>query len=388
MGIDEGPESVMNALSHPSLHRSWVEVDLSAIENNVRYFCSLMGPGGMVMPAVKADAYGHGAVETARAALKGGATRLAVATCLEGQELREAGIGVPVQVLGASFPEEVKTAVNYNLTLSLHDLHIARLVSIEAALCERTIPVQFKIDTGMGRLGILPENAVEAAREVYSLPGLRFEGVFMHFADAADDAYSRFQMDRFNCACGWLERAGIGGFIRHAASSTAALLYPEARYDMIRPGAGIYGYQSPAWVRGETPLVRALQWKSAVIQVKEYPPDSNLGYNRTFTTRRPTRIAVLPVGYADGFRREFSNRASVLVRGRRAPVVGMVSMDYIMVDTTDMDEDIQPGVVATLLGGEGELAISTEEMAGWADTIPYCITTGIGPRVGRMYRGG
>ncbi len=376
----------MKELGHPSLHRTWVEIDLSAIADNVRYYRNLIGPGRLLMPAVKADAYGHGAEAAARAALAGGADRLAVATCLEGQILREAGIGVPIQVLGASLPEEVRTAVRYNLTLSLHELEIARLVSIEAALGNRVIPVQFKVDTGMGRLGILPENAVAAAREVSGLPGLRFEGVFMHFADAGDDAYSRFQLERFNLACSALERAGITDFIRHAANSAAALLYPEARFDMIRPGAGIYGYHSPGWLRREFPLRPALSWKSAVIQAKDYPPGSSLGSSRTFTTRRPTRIAVLPVGYADGYRREFSNRAEVLVRGRRAPVVGMVSMDYAMVDATHL-EDILPGTVATLLGEDGGDRILPEELAEWGETIPYCLTAGLGKRVGRQYVG-
>lgn len=377
----------MRELKHPSLHRSWVEIDLSAIADNVRFFQKQVGPDCLVMPAVKADAYGHGAVRTALAALNGGAARLAVATCLEGQALREAGIGVPIQVLGASLPEEVVTAVKYNLTLSLHELEIARLVAIAAVGEGRTVPVQFKIDTGMGRLGILPEKAAAAAREVFELPSLRFEGVFMHFADAADEAYSRFQVERFNRACATLEQAGIGGFLRHAASSSAALLYPETHFDMIRPGAGIYGYLSPAWLKKDFPLRPAMSWRSAIIQVKDYPPGSSLGYNRTFTTRRPTRVAVLPVGYADGYRREFSNRAEVLIRGRRAPVVGIVSMDYSMADVTEIDEELTPGTVATLLGEDGGECITPEEMAEWGMTIPYCLTSGVSSRVGRIYTG-
>ncbi len=375
-------------LTHPSHHRSWVEIDLAALADNVRYFKTLAGPGCMVMPAVKANAYGHGSVHCARAALAGGADRLAVATVEEGQELREAGIGVPIQILGATLPEEVKIAVKYNLTLSLHELYIARLVSIEAVLLERTIPVQFKIDTGMGRLGILPEQAVAAAREVFNLPGLQFEGVFMHFADAGDAEYSQFQLERFTMACRWLEQAGIKGFLRHASSSTAALLYPEANFDMTRPGAGIYGYQAPVSARENTPLRPVMSWKSALVQVKEYPPDSNLGYNRTFATRRPTKIAVMPVGYGDGYRREFSNQGFVLIRGKRAPVVGMISMDYAMADATDLDEDLEPGTIATLLGCAGDDCITAEELAGWGNTIPYCITTGVTNRVARLYSGG
>ncbi len=374
----------MKDLPHPSLHRTWVEIDLGAIRDNVATFRSHIGPDRLLMPAIKADAYGHGAVRVARAVLEGGADRLAVATVMEGQRLREAGIGVPIQILGAAFPEEVSTAVRFNLTLSIHDIYIAQLIALAAVEADRTVPVQFKIDTGMGRLGILPENAVAAAREVASLPNLQFEGVFMHFADAGDDAYSRWQIVEFEKACASLEAAGVSGFLRHAANSAASLLYPEAHYDGIRPGCGIYGYQSPAWLADDYPLRPAMAWRSAVIQVKDYPPGRHLGYNRTFTTRRPTRVAVLPVGYADGFRREFSNRAEVLIRGRRAPVVGVVSMDYAMVDITGMD-DVDVGAVATLMGEDRGERITPELLAEWGNTIPYCLTTGIGDRVGRLY---
>ncbi|MCD8139884.1 MAG: alanine racemase [Planctomycetaceae bacterium] len=374
----------MGNLPHPSLHRTWVEIDLGAIRDNTAAYRSHIGPDRLLMPAVKADGYGHGAVRVARAALEGGADRLAVATVLEGQRLREAGIGVPIQVLGAAFPEEVATAVRYSLTLSIHDIYIAQLLALAAVEAEKVVPVQFKIDTGMGRLGILPENAAAAAREVASLPNLRFEGVFMHFADPGDDAYSRWQIAEFEKACAALEAADVTRFLRHAANSAATFLYPEAHYDGVRPGCGIYGYQSPAWLADDYPLRPAMAWRSAVIQVKDYPPGRHLGYNRTFTTRRPTRVAVLPVGYADGFRREFSNRAEVLIRGRRAPVVGLVSMDYAMVDVTGMD-DVDVGAVATLMGEDRGDRITPERVAEWGGTIPYCITTGIGSRVGRLY---
>ncbi len=373
----------MRELGHPSLHRTWVEIDLDAVTENVRRLRAL-APGAAVMPALKADAYGHGAVRVARAVLRGGAERLGVATCLEGQELREAGFGVPVQIFGACLPEEVLAAVRYNLTVSLHELHIAHLVSLAAAEEGRRVPVQCKIDTGMGRLGILPEQAVEAAREIFELPNLHFEGVFMHFADPEDAAYSRYQLSRFAAACDALERAGVTGFARHAASSAAAVLYPEARFDMIRPGSAVYGYLSPGRLRERFALTQAMSWRSAVIQVKDYPSGSDLGYSRTFTTARPTRIAVLPVGYADGYGRAFSNRAEVLVRGRRVPVVGMVSMDYTMLDVTGMD-DVHPGTVATLMGEDRGQRITPEELADRGGTIPYCLTCGIGPRVGRQY---
>lgn len=374
----------MSRLAHPSHHRTWVEIDLGALADNIRYFRRLVGPERMIMPAVKADAYGHGGVEVARAALSGGADRLAVATCLEGQMLREAGIGVPIQILGACLPEEIRLAVKYNLIVSLHEVEIARQIALEAMRVEKTVPVHVKIDTGMGRLGILPEDAAKVAGEIASLPGMRLDGVFMHFADAGDEAYSRYQLQRFETACQALREAGVDGFIRHAANSTATVALPAAWYDLVRPGAGIYGYLDPAWLRPQAQLAPVMSWRSAIIQLKDYPSGSNLGYNRSFTTRRPTRVAVLPVGYADGYRREFSNRAEVLIRGRRAPVVGVVSMDYIMADVTDFGQ-LDMGTVATLLGSDRGACITPEEMAQWGSTIPYCITSQVGKRVARIY---
>ncbi len=371
-------------LSHPSHHRSWIEVDLDAIAENVRRFQTLVGDGGEVMPCVKADAYGHGAVAVARSAVAAGATRMVVATCLEGEELRAAGITVPVHILGASLPEEVAPALAADLCLSLHDMDLARLVGLEAVKKNKVAAVHLKIDTGMGRLGILPEAAASAARQIAELPGVELAGVFMHFADAGDEAYSRQQLVRFNDARRVLTEAGVKAPRAHAAGSAAAILYPAARFRMIRPGAGIYGYHAPAWLGERFPLRPALSWKCVVVQLKDYPQGSSLGYNRTFTTRRPTRVAVLPVGYGDGYLRGFSNKADVLIRGRRAPVVGMISMDYVLADVTDLPE-VQVGSEVTLIGADGGDRVTVEELAAHAGTIPYCITTGLGRRPGRCY---
>ena len=374
----------ITALQHPSHHRSWIEVDLSALGRNVRRFCDLVADGIEVMPCVKADAYGHGAIATSRAAVMAGASRLVVATSQEGEELRAAGIEVPIHILGASLPEEVPRAIEENLTLSIHETEIARLVSLAAVKHQRQVPVHLKIDTGMGRLGILPEDVVAAAREIAHLPGLQLTGAFMHFADAGDEAYSVAQLARFKDACDALEGDGLQLPLCHAANSAAAVLYPDSHFQMIRPGAGIYGYHCPGWLQKRFPVEAVLSWRCVVVQLKDYPPGKSLGYNRTFTTRRPTRVAVLPVGYGDGYLRSFSNRADVLIHGERAPVVGMISMDYAMVDVTDLS-GVEVGSHVTLIGQDGEGQISVEELAEHADTIPYCITTGLGRRPGRCY---
>lgn len=374
----------MSVLSHPSYHRSWIEVDLNAIQENFRRFQALVGPTVAIMPEIKADAYGHGAVAVGKTLLEAGAERLVVATCLEGEELRSAGITAPIHILGASLPEEVPYAIAKDLSLSLHEMELATIISLEAVKQNKTAVVHLKIDTGMGRLGILPEEAPRAALQIARLPNLKLEAVFMHFADAGDESYSLYQLKRFHDAYCHLAEAGVHVPLRHAASSVAAILYPESHFDMIRPGAGIYGFHSPAWIAQRFPVVPALSWKCVVIQTKDYPPGSHLGYNRTFTTRRPTRVAVLPVGYADGYLREFSNRADVLIQGRRAPVVGMISMDYTMVDVTDLPE-VAVGSEVTLIGENGGDRITVEELAAHANTIPYVITTCLGRRPGRCY---
>lgn len=374
----------ISILRHPSHHRSWLEVNLSTIQNNIRRFQELVGSPAGVMPEIKADAYGHGAVAVGRAALEVGCERLVVATVLEGEELRAAGIEAPIHILGSSLPQEIPHALANNLTLSVHEMESPRLISRDAVKRGITARVHLKIDTGMGRLGILPEDAAAAAVEISALPNMEIEALFMHFADAGDEPYSHSQLARFHDACTNIEAAGVRVPFRHAASSAAAVLYPEAHFDMIRPGAGMYGYFSPAWVHDRCPVEPALTWRCVVIQVKDYPPGLSLGYNRTFTTRRPTRIAVLPVGYADGYLLGFSNKCDVLIAGRRAPVVGMISMDYAMVDVTDL-QDVAVGTVVTLIGKDGGEEITTEELADHADTIPYIITTCLGRRPGRCY---
>ncbi len=371
-------------LSHPSHHRSWIEVDLSAIEENVRRLRDLVGPDVQLMPSVKADAYGHGAIAVTHALLAAGAGRIGVATCEEGEELRAVGIRAPIQILGTSLPEEVSRAVAAGLTINVHEMELARLVSLEAAKQQRRAVVHLMIDTGMGRLGILPEDAARAAAALQSLPHVTLEGVCMHFAQPDDETYSGEQLSRFGRALEALEQSATRMPLRHAAASAASILYPQARFEMIRPGAAVYGFLNPGRLRDRFPLVPALSWRCAVVQLKEYPAGASLGYNRTFTTERPTRIAVLPLGYADGYLRAWSNRAQVLIRGKRAPVVGMVSMDYTMVDVTDLSE-VEVGSEVTLIGEDHGDRIALEELAALGETIPYCITTRLGRRPGRCY---
>ena len=364
----------MKELSHPSLHRTWVEIDLGAIIANVRYFRETVSAACQIMPSVMADAYGHGSVEVSRAALAGGATRLAVATCREGQTLREAGIGVPIQVLGASLPEEIETAVRYNLTLSLQDLETARLVAVTAMHHGRVAPVQIEIDTGERRLGFLPESAVAAACEIAGFPGMVFEGAFTRLAEASDRDRSLRQLGEFTRACHEIEDAGITGFMRHAANSASTLLHPESHLDLVRPGCGVLGFL-PQTCAGLSSVLRpAMSWRAAIVLLKDFPSGD----------APARRVAVLPVGYADGYQPEFSRRARVLIRGKRVPVVDAVSMDYTLVDVTGVD-GLTPGTVATLMGEDRGERIGIQELSAWGEVTPSELTVGIGGRVGRQY---
>ena len=371
-------------LNHPSYQRSWVEVDLTAIKENLIRFGDLVGGTEYIMPAVKADAYGHGAIAISRVALDAGCKRLAVATVLEGEELRVAGINTDIQILGSSLPDEIPLALQYNMILSIHEVGAISVINTEAGKLGVKARVHLKVDTGMGRLGILPENILFAARSIDAMPNLVLEGLFMHFADSSDEPYSFSQLSHFNKAISILEDVGIDIPVKHAASSIGAILYKDAHFDLIRPGAGIYGFHSPTWMRDSFPLIPAMSWHSVVIQVKDYPPGLSLGYNRTFITRRPSRIAVLPIGYADGYLRSFSNHVDVLINGARAPIVGMISMDYSMADITEI-EDVKIGTDVTLIGKDGAEEITVEELADNANTIPYIITTCLGRRPGRCY---
>ncbi len=350
----------------------------------MRRLRKLVGPGVMIMPSVKADAYGHGAIAISHACVSAGADRIAVATCEEGEELRAAGVHVPIHILGTSLPEEIAGAVAAGLALNLHELDLAKVVSLEATKQDRRTVVHLMIDTGMGRLGIPPEQAPEAALAIKCMPNIELEGACMHFAQADDREYSMAQLDRFKHALEGLRRARVDLPLCHAAASTAAIFYPEARFDMIRPGAAVYGFLNPMNLRKQFPVIPALSWRCAVVQIKTYPAGASLGYMRSFTTSRESRIAILPLGYADGYPREVSNHAQVLIKGRRAPVVGMISMDYTMVDVTEL-EDVSVGSEVILIGRDGDDEICVEELAAHAGTIPYCITTRLGRRPGRCY---
>lgn len=367
---------------------TWAEVDLDAIAHNVQ---TLRRAAGVpVMAVVKADAYGHGAVPVARAALAAGAEWLAVARVEEGLALRAAGIRAPVLVLGWAPPEAAAAAVRHDLRLTVFDDHTRAAVAAAARQEGAIARVHVKVDTGMGRLGLPgwdPERAAATALLAAADPHLQVEGIYTHFAraDEPDPEPTRQQLARFRQVLDRLSRRGLRPPLVHAANSAAALRFPEARYDLVRPGIALYGldpYPDGARAHGLRP---ALRWVARVEQVRRLPPGWGVSYGHTYVAGEATTVAVLAAGYADGYPRALSNRGHVLVRGRPARVLGRVCMDHVIVGP--VDPDLRPGEEAVLIGAQGGEVVRAEDLAAWAGTIPYEVVSRIGPRVPRRYCG-
>lgn len=369
---------------------TWVQVDLDAIGHNVRRLRAIAGVP--LIAVLKADAYGHGAVRVGRAALAAGAAMLAVATLGEARALRAAGIAAPILVLGYTPPWQARAAAQLGVTCTVFDMDTAQALAEAAAALGREVRAHVKVDTGMARLGLQPHETLPFLRALRDrglvaarrdAGGLVIEGLYTHFAtaDDADETFAREQLRRFRAALAEVEAAGLRPPIVHAANSAGLLRFPEARFDMVRAGIAIYGL-SPSAATPLPPDFRpGLSFHSEVAQVKELPPRAPVSYGRAYLTSAPTRIATIPVGYADGMRRSPPWR-EVLVRGRRAPVVGRITMDYAMLDVTGIP-DVRRGDPVVLIGRQGEEQITAEEVAGWLGTISYEVVSTILPRVPR-----
>jgi alanine racemase len=360
---------------------TWLRVDLDAIAGNVRLLRAAAGVPLMVV--LKADGYGHGAVRVARAALGAGASALAVATFGEGRALRERGIAAPVLVLGYLPPWQAEEALRLGLDCAVYDDEGADALAAAGAALGTPARVHLKVDTGMARLGLRPAEAGPFLARLRGLPGLEVAGIYTHFAsaDAADLSFARRQLAAFTGLLAELAAAGLRPPLAHAANSAAALRLPEARLDMARPGIACYGL-APGPDAPLPPGFRpALSFHSEVAQVKAHPAGTPISYGGVYVTPGPAVIATIPAGYADGVRRSPAWR-EVLVRGRRAPVVGRIAMDYLMADVSAIP-GVRRGDAVVLIGSQGDETIGADEVAGWLGTISYEIVAGILPRVPR-----
>jgi len=364
---------------------TWVDVDLEAIADNVRAIVDLVGPNVEVMAVLKADAYGHGAVRVAHTALNNGASWLGVACLGEAMELRRAGITAPILALGYTPPWQARAAVLADAVTTLFSIEVAEALSRAALDLGRTARVHIKVDTGMGRLGLLPDEVIPFARQATRLPGLEMDGIFTHLAaaDDADPSYTLWQLERFEAVLATLREEGIQPRRVHAANSAALLRFPQSHYTMVRPGLAMYGLSPSREAPVPPAFAPALRFACQVAQVKNLPVRSYVSYGCTFRTERPSRIAVIPVGYADGFRRAPAHWGVVLVRGQRAPIVGRVCMDQTMIDVTDI-AGVRPGDEVVLIGSQGSDAITVDEVAERLGTINYEVVSEILARVPRM----
>ncbi|HEY6867349.1 MAG TPA: alanine racemase [Candidatus Eisenbacteria bacterium] len=374
---------------------TWVEVDLDAFAANLRAIKARAGAGCGVLLVVKADAYGHGAVEMVRAAEAEGVAALGVATLHEGIQVRQAGCRLPIIVLSPLLPSEIREAIAHQLDPTVCDHDFALTLSAEARRAGRAVRCHVEIDTGMGRIGVLETEAERFIERLAGLPGLRLGSVYTHFpdADGADLAFSHDQVRRFLALVAGLEARGLKPARLHAANSAGFLNLPESRLDWVRVGLLAYGH-APPHAREPIDLTPVMALKSRLVQVRELPAGVPISYGRTFVTSRPTRTGVVAVGYGHGYSWLLSNRGRMLVDGRRVPIVGRVTMDLTMVDLTDIPS-ARVGDEVVLFGGSaaggraGDSTLPLEEVAAWSETIPYEIMCTIGKRVTRIYvRGG
>ncbi len=361
-------------------------IDHAALRWNLSQVRSKVGPRVKILCMVKANGYGHGAVEISQTLVRSGADAFGVATLEEAVQLREAGIVVPVIVLAGVFPDQLDTFVNYKLTPVIHDHTSLKRLESEAIRHRVQLGVHLKIDTGMGRLGFMPADADQWIPELKKLRSLELEGIFSHFSHAenVEGDYTKKQLETFHRVLAQLRTANLAPGLIHFANSAATITLPAAYFDMVRPGLMLYGiYPSPAMAR-QIALKPVLAWRTSILQLKKVPAGTSISYGQTFVTQRQSVIATLPLGYADGYPRLLSNRGETLVGDQRAPIAGRVCMDLTMIDVTDI-RNVRQGDEVVLLGRQGAAEISADELASWVNTISYEILTSIGARVPRVH---
>ncbi len=364
---------------------TFAEIDLGAIRYNLRKIKAITGRDVKILGVVKADAYGHGMEEVSRTLIKEGVGYLGVASLDEARRLREIGIKSRIVVLGPILPGEAGGVLRFNVIQSVPSLELARVLSALGERRKRYIKVHIKIDTGMGRIGFWHEEAIAFVKKIASLKNLIIEGIFTHFPSAEDDApFTHRQIEDFSSLIDKLHTRNIHIPIKHTSNSAAFLDFKEAHMNMVRVGLIIYGlYPNEKWIK-KIELKPVLSLKTRVGYVKSVSKGRSISYGRTYVTKKSSRIATIPVGYGDGYSRYLSNRADVLVKGRRAPIVGRVCMDMTMVDVGHL-KNVRTGDKVVLIGRQGKERIRTEEIAESLNTIPYEVVCNIGRRVPRVY---
>ncbi len=366
------------------LLKTWAEIDLPALRHNISYIMKKMEKGIDIMAVVKCNAYGHGAVEVSKQALSLGVKVLGVSSLSEGIELRKEFADVPIVILSSGMGGQAQEFVKYKLSPVVCSWEVVNALAAEAKKRGEKAHVHIKIDTGMGRIGVWHEKADEFVRQVYKIPEIEIEGVCSHFAtsDEEDLSFSQYQLKWFNRFLEKIKDLPIK--YKHISNTAALFNLPESHLNMVRPGLSVYGISPSVHVKGTSELKPVLTLNTKIAFIKTIPPGRTLSYARTFRTTKVMKVATLPVGYGDGYPRALSNQGYVLIHGKKARILGTVTMDQMMVDITRI-KNVKVEEVAVLIGQQGNEAISVTDIANKAGTIPYEILTNINKRVQRIY---
>lgn len=377
-----------NTLDTVNYYRVQANVDLNAIRHNILQIRKVLKKDTKLMVIIKADAYGHGAVPIAKALDENGIDAYGVAIIEEAIELRMAGITKPILVLGYTPKEQYPLVVSYDVTQTIFQYEMAEALSNEALKQGKTAKIHIKIDTGMSRIGY-PDNSesLMEIKRISLLQGIIIEGLFSHFAraDETDKTSTNDQLNRFLHFADLLEKEQIDIPIRHLSNSAGIIDVNDASFNMVRCGIATYGIYPSQWVNHmQVNLIPAMELKTHVIYIKEVEAGVGISYGATYITNRKTKIATIPVGYADGYSRNLSNQGKVIIHGKFAPIIGKVCMDQFMVDVTHI-KDVKQGDTVTLLGKDKDSYISVEELSEWSHSFPYELVCTVGKRIPRVY---
>lgn len=364
---------------------TWIEIDLGAIRDNFLQIKRLLGKAIKVLVAVKANAYGHGILEVCDVLVKSGVDYLGVATTDEALYLRRNGFEIPILILGSILTSEIEPVIDNDITQTVGDIQLASAINSSAAKRRKKPKIHIKIDTGMGRIGVWHKQALHFIKRLIKLEHLEIEGIFSHFPSADEDEFlTRQQIKDFFSLISKLEELGIQIRYKHMANSVAVVDYKDSHMNLVRPGLMIYGLYPKADHYQKINLRPALSLKSRIVFIKDVPPGRKISYGGTYTTTHHTTVATIPIGYGDGLNRQLSNRGSVLIKGKRAPIIGRVCMDQIIVDTGHIPQ-VMVGDEVVLIGRQRQDRITVEEIARLCATIPYEVVCWFNNRIPRLY---
>ena len=367
---------------------TWIEVDLNAIEQNLKAIKSVVGSDTKILAIVKADAYGHGAVKVSQSLEQNGIDMLGVAFPGEGIELRKNNTNIPILILNPVLSEQIEDVVKHSLRVTVNSLDIANEISITAKRYHHTVRIHVEIDTGMGGAGVCLDKALPFIKALLLIENLEIEGVFTHFnsSDEKDKSFTYEQNRKFKEVIKQLENEKISIPLIHAANSAAILDIPDSYFNMVRPGLILYGIFPSQYVSRDIDLKQAMSFKTKIINLKQLDPGNVIGYGRTFEILEQTTVATIPVGYKDGFNRGFSSLGEVLVNEKRVPIIGRVCMDRCFIDVTNLP-NVEIGREVILIGNQGNETISIESAAELIGTIPYEVVCNIGTKtLKKMYK--